>query len=192
LLETQYVVVSLSPYEFVIYNLAVLAMRGESGHQVLKKIQNNYPQKKLFETKTFEKSKYITTIIDINTADTTLLIELPGIGSKLSQRIINFRDKLGGFYTVEQIGETYGLPDSTFQKIKARFSVSNSSVHQININTASIDEMKGHPYLRYSIANAIVQYRLQHGNYAVVDDLKKIMLITEEVFNKAVPYLKVD
>ena len=155
-------------------------------------IQDNYPQKKLFETKTFEKSKYITTIIDINTADTTLLIELPGIGSKLSQRIINFRDRLGGFYKVEQIGETYGLPDSTFQKIKARFSIRNSSIHQININTASIDEMKVHPYLRYAIANAIVQYRLQHGNYAVVDDLKKIMIITEEVFNKAVPYLKVD
>ena len=155
-------------------------------------IQDNYPQKKSFETKTFEKSKYITTIIAINTADTALLIELPGIGSKLSQRIINFRDRLGGFYKVEQIGETYGLPDSTFQKIKGRFSISNSSLHQININTASIDEMKGHPYLRYAIANAIVQYRLQHGNYAVVDDLKKIMIITEEVFNKAVPYLKVD
>jgi len=156
------------------------------------KIQDNYPHKKSFETKTFEKSKYITTIIAINTADTALLIELPGIGSKLSQRIINFRDRLGGFYKVEQIGETYGLPDSTFQKIKGRFSISNSSLHQININTASIDEMKGHPYLRYAIANAIVQYRLQHGNYAVVDDLKKIMIITEEVFNKAVPYLKVD
>jgi len=52
--------------------------------------------------------------------------------------------------------------------------------------------MKVHPYIRYTIANAIVQYRLQHGNYAVVHDLKKIMIITEEVFNKAVPYLKVD
>ena len=57
-------------------------------------------------------------IIDVNTADTSAFISLPGIGSKLAARIVTFREKLGGFYSVEQIGETYGLPDSTFQKIK--------------------------------------------------------------------------
>src|SRR5687767_7242716 len=56
--------------------------------------------------------------IDINAADTSAFISLPGIGSKLALRIVNFRDKLGGFYSVDQVGETYGLPDSTFQKIK--------------------------------------------------------------------------
>lgn len=154
--------------------------------------KENYPEKKLYENKVYEKQKYSTAIIDINTADTTILIALPGIGSKLSQRILTFRDKLGGFYKVDQIGETYGLPDSTFQKIKARFSVSQASIHQLNINTATADEMKMHPYLRYAIANAIVQYRSQHGNYLAVADLKKIMLITEDIFNKAAPYLKVN
>ena len=52
--------------------------------------------------------------------------------------------------------------------------------------------MKAHPYLRYSIANAIVQYRLQHGSYIAVNDIKKIMLVTDDIFNKAAPYLKVD
>ena len=160
--------------------------------QIKNSTQDNYPEKKLPETKTFEKSKYVATIIDINTADTNLFIALPGIGSKLSQRIISFRDKLGGFYTIEQVSETYGLPDSVFQKIKSRLSVSNAVVHQININTATIDEMKTHPYLRYTVANAIVQYRLQHGNYIAVDDIKKIMVITDDIFNKAAPYLKVD
>ncbi len=154
--------------------------------------KENYPEKKLYENKVYEKQKYSTAIIDINTVDTTILIALPGIGSKLSQRILTFRDKLGGFYKVDQIGETYGLPDSTFQKIKARFSVSQASIHQLNINTATADEMKMHPYLRYAIANAIVQYRSQHGNYLAVEDLKKIMLITEDIFNKAAPYLKVN
>lgn len=152
----------------------------------------NYPEKKPYETKTYEKPKYTPGIIDINTADTTVLIALPGIGGKLSQRILTFRDKLGGFYKVEQIGEIFGLPDSTFQKIKSRFSISNAPIHQININTATVDEMKAHPYLRYAMANAIVQYRVQHGNYAVVEDIKKIMLVTEEIFNKAAPYLKVN
>jgi competence ComEA-like helix-hairpin-helix protein len=131
------------------------------------------------------------TIIDINTADTTALIALPGIGSKLAQRIINFRDKLGGFYKVEQVAETFGLADSTFQKIKPFLNLNPKGFKQININTASIDEMKLHPYIRYATANAIVQYRNQHGNYSAVEDLKKIMTITEEVFKKMAPYLTV-
>lgn len=152
----------------------------------------NSTEIKLYETKPYEKDKFAPAVIDINTADTTILIALPGIGGKLSQRILSFRDKLGGFYKVEQISETYGLPDSTFQKIKSRFSIHNNSVHQININTATVDEMKAHPYLRYALANAIVQYRVQHGMYILVDDIKKIMLVTEDVFNKIGPYLRVN
>src|SRR4030095_9380470 len=98
-------------------------------------------------------------IIDINTADTTAFISLPGIGSKLAVRIVTFREKLGGFYSVEQIGETYGLPDSTFQKIKQYLKLDNLSVKKININTATVDEMKAHPYIKFSIANPIVAYR---------------------------------
>ena len=82
--------------------------------------------------------------------------------------------------------------NNAYKKIKPRLSISNAAVHQININTATIDEMKAHPYLRYTVANAIVQYRLQHGNYIVVNDIKKIMLVTDDIFNKAAPYLKVD
>ena len=130
-------------------------------------------------------------LIDVNTADTSAFISLPGIGSKLSQRIIAFRNKLGGFYSIDQVGETYLLPDSTFQKIKSRLVLNNHSVKQININTASIDEMKVHPYLRYMLANTIFQYRQQHGNYISVEDLKKIATITEETFNKIAPYLTI-
>jgi competence protein ComEA len=129
--------------------------------------------------------------IDVNLADTNELISLPGIGSKLSNRIIAFRDKLGGFYSVDQVGETFLLPDSTFQKIKPRLVINNSKVKQININTASVDEMKIHPYLRYNVANAIFQYRQQHGNFNSIEEIKKIMLITEDVFGKIAPYLSV-
>jgi competence ComEA-like helix-hairpin-helix protein len=127
----------------------------------------------------------------VNLADTFAFIALPGIGSKLSKRIISFRDKLGGFYSVEQVGETYLLPDSTFQKIKPYLFVSNSSLKRININTASVDEMKAHPYIKYNMANAIFQYRQQHGNYISVEQIKKILIITDEIYQKAAPYLSV-
>ena len=127
--------------------------------------------------------------IDINTADTSAFISLPGIGSKLSARIINFRDKLGGFYATEQVRETFGLPDSTFQKIKRYLKLENNAVRKININTASVDELKAHPYIRYSIANPIVVYRNEHGPFSKIEDLKKIMIITDEVYQKIAPYL---
>ena len=139
--------------------------------------------------KIYEKPKYIIARVDVNNADTSAFIALPGIGSKLAARIIAFREKLGGFYKAEQVAETYGLPDSTFQKIKTKLVISNSNVKKLNINTASVDELKAHPYLRYNIANAIVQYRTQHGSFSSVSDIKNIMMITEDVYNKAAPYL---
>jgi competence ComEA-like helix-hairpin-helix protein len=128
-------------------------------------------------------------IIDVNTADTSAFISLPGIGNKLAARIVTFREKLGGFYSVEQIRETYGLPDSTFQTIKQYLKLDNPSVKKLNINTATIDEMKAHPYIKYSLANPIVAYRNEHGSFSKVEDIKKVMAVTDEVYKKIAPYL---
>jgi competence ComEA-like helix-hairpin-helix protein len=129
-------------------------------------------------------------IIEINSADTAAFVALPGIGSKLAARIVNFRDKLGGFYSINQIGETYSLPDSTFQKIKQYLKLDNSSVKKININTATKDEMKAHPYIKWNLANIIVEYRNQHGNFNSLADLKKISAITDSTYLKIVSYFK--
>ncbi|HEX6848542.1 MAG TPA: helix-hairpin-helix domain-containing protein [Chitinophagaceae bacterium] len=127
--------------------------------------------------------------IDVNTADTSAFISLPGIGSKLALRIVNFREKLGGFYSVEQVGETYGLADSTFQKIKLYLKLENVSVNKININTATIDELKAHPYIKFNLANPIVAYRNEHGAFSKIEDVKKVMAVTEETYKKIAPYL---
>jgi len=129
------------------------------------------------------------TVIDINNADTSAFISLPGIGSKLALRITTFREKLGGFYSVDQIGETYGLSDSTFQKIKQWLKLDNPSVKKININTATVDELKAHPYIKYSIANPIVAYRNEHGSFSKIEDIKKVMAVTDEIYKKIAPYL---
>ena len=139
--------------------------------------------------KPYEKPKYAIAAVDVNAADTSAFIALPGIGSKLANRIITFREKLGGFYKIEQVAETYGLADSVYQKIKDKLNISNNAVKQININKATADELKIHPYIRYNIANAIIQYKNQHGNFAAPSDLKKIMIITEDIYNKMAPYL---
>ena len=126
---------------------------------------------------------------DINIADTTAFIALPGIGSKLAARIISYREKLGGFYRIEQVAETFALPDSTYRQIKKYLVVNQPSIKKININSATIDEMKIHPYIRYSLAAAIYQYRTQHGNFVSPSDIKKIMMVTEEDYNRLAAYI---
>jgi competence protein ComEA len=130
-------------------------------------------------------------VIDINLADTAAFIALPGIGSKLAARIVSFREKLGGFFSVEQVGEVYGLPDSTFQKIRKWLKVQNAPVRKININTATLEELKVHPYIRWNLANPIIAYRNEHGKFEKLEDLKNIMIVTEEVYNKVKNYLMV-
>lgn len=137
----------------------------------------------------YEKKERSVTVVNVNADDTSAFIALPGIGSKLAYRITNFRDKLGGFYSVEQIKETYGLPDSTFQKIKPYLNVNADVVKKININTATKDELKLHPYIKWNLANAIVEYRNQHGSYKNLQELKNIVLIDDATFEKIVPYL---
>ncbi|MEO9020837.1 MAG: helix-hairpin-helix domain-containing protein [Ginsengibacter sp.] len=157
----------------------------------IKREERTYPQ---YEQKNpVEKvnytSRYPIAKVDINTADTTQYIALPGIGSRLANRIISFREKLGGFYSIDQIGETYLLPDSTFQKIKPHLLLNSTTVKKININSSSVDEMKSHPYIRYNMANAIFQYRRQHGNFNSVEGIKKIMTVTDDFYEKVSPYL---
>jgi len=140
--------------------------------------------------KNYDKPAFIKpAIIDINTADTSAFIALRGIGGKLANRIVHFREKLGGFYAVGQVGETYGLPDSTFQQIRAFLQCNSPVIRKINLNTADIITLREHPYIRWQLANAIVQYRQQHGAFSSVEQLLQINLMTPEILAKIRPYL---
>jgi competence ComEA-like helix-hairpin-helix protein len=67
--------------------------------------------------------------------------------------------------------------------------VNSSSIKKININTATVDELKVHPYIKYGLANPIVAYRNEHGSFLRVEDIKKVMAVTEEIYRKIEPYL---
>ena len=145
---------------------------------------NNYTP---YEKKPYEKK--VIAPVDINAGDSAAFDALPGIGGGYSRRIINFRNRLGGFYKVEQIAETFGLPDSVFQKIKPLLKISGNDIKKLNINTAKEEELKAHPYIRWQLAKVITEYKKQHGDFKTLQDLKKIMTIDEETYNKISPYL---
>ncbi len=139
-------------------------------------------------------------IIDINTATPEQWKSLPFIGDVLSNRIVKYRDKIGGFTSIEQVKKTYGLSDSTYQIILPylRLSSANatsqqpSSKQKININTATADELKNNPFIPADVAEAIIIYRKQHGNYSSVEDIKKIVFINHDLYQQVQPYLTVE
>lgn len=161
-----------------------------AGDDKLPRDESNYKSKR--EESFFRPASKKLQVININIADTAVLIELPGIGSKLAVRILNFRDKLGGFYTIDQVKETYGLPDSTFEKIKPWLAANASQIKKININTVTLDELKQHPYVRWNLATALIKYREQHGAFTALQQLQQLGAWNAETYNKVLPYLKLD
>ncbi len=130
--------------------------------------------------------------IEINTADSLALDELPGIGMGYARRIIKYRNSLGGFVNLNQLMEVYGFRTGLLDSIRPYLTLDPSKVIKLPLNTATIDQLKIHPYLRYKLANAIVNYRTQHGNYKSIDDLKNILIMTDEVFEKIKSYIYID
>ncbi len=136
--------------------------------------------------------KNVQQVVDINTATVDQLKSLPGMVYPLQYRIITFRDKLGGFIHTNQVRETYGMTDSVYEAIKPFLTIQSNDIRKININTATEYELNLHPYIDKTTAKAIVIFRTQHGKYSSVDDIKKIVFIKDDVFNKMQPYLTVE
>jgi competence protein ComEA len=127
---------------------------------------------------------------DLNTADTSQLIKVYGIGKKLSERIVKYRNRLGGFVSMDQLKEVYGLDSIAIKNVAEKFVIERN--HQpvlININIASEKEIGSHPYLSFKLAKAITAYRFQHGHFAKLDDLARVKLVSENDLEKIKPYL---
>lgn len=149
------------------------------------------PAKKIDPTPKWEKPKYEPVTVEINTADSTELIKLKGIGASYSKRIIKYREMLGGYISKEQLLEVYGMDSTRLFPILENVQLDTTIRQRININTAEVKELAHHPYIDWNQAKAIVNYRKQHGNYTELNQLKKIHLINEEAFAKFKPYLTV-
>ena len=129
------------------------------------------------------------TIIDINQSDAEDWQKIKGIGPAYAKRIIRFREALGGFTSTDQVAQTYKLPDSTFQQIQP-FLKASPIYRKLEINKADAEVLKSHPYINWKQARAVVNYRLQHGNFEQIEDLKKVKILSSELVEKLEPYLE--
>lgn len=133
-----------------------------------------------------------TVKIDINIATPQEWFTIPNMDRSLAYKIIKYKEKLGGFLTIQQVKETYGLTDSLFKTIEPYLILQTTNIKKININTADDYTLSNHPYINKDVAKAIIIYRTQHGAYTKIDDIKKIVFIKEDLYNKIAPYLAVE
>ncbi|MCX6274132.1 MAG: helix-hairpin-helix domain-containing protein [Bacteroidetes bacterium] len=132
-------------------------------------------------------------IVDIGIADREELEKLPMVGEYLAEKICNYREKLGGFYDVEQVKEVRGMRDSTFMVIAPHLLLKDTNnLRRINLNTADFNEFNSHPYIDNAVSGLIISYRKQHGEFHQVEDLRKVALVDAELYRKIAPYLKVE
>ncbi len=136
-------------------------------------------------------SKSTTIKVDINNSSVEEWKQLSGIGAVTAKRIVNFRDKLGGFISVDQIKTTYNVADSVIDKVATQLILSPIA-NKILINTISADDLKSHPYIKTKQAHSIVNYRINHGNYQRLEDLYKVKALKPAFIERIQPYLSFD
>ncbi len=132
---------------------------------------------------------------ELNSADTTLLAKLPGIGSGRAKMIVNRRRELGGFYSVEQLKEIDAMPDSIVEALIPYIIIELDSVKLIDVNRASVKQLHRHPYISYYQAKAIYDLRWDKhhkGRIEDLEDIRKLKEFTDEEFERVRWYLRME
>ena len=123
--------------------------------------------------------------VDLNTADTTELMRIPGIGPVRARRIVEYRHSLGGYHSIAQVHEAYDLPEHLGDWVH----ISTPTIKKLHINKASLAQLRTHPYLTFHQARAIVELRKREGNIRSVRQLVFLDEFTEADIARLTPYL---
>lgn len=146
--------------------------------------EKNKPAEYLLEQKLIQ--------VDINTADLDAVLQAKDIFIFDAKQLIRKRDELGGFVNEEQLNEVWQSTPEKVEVWKKYLVINPQAVRKININTCSVQELADHPYISWNLANSLVKLRLQNGPYKQMNDTKKSVLMTEELFDKLKPYFKIE
>ena len=135
-----------------------------------------------------ENPKYPSgTVVDLNSADTTVLKRIPGIGSYYAGKICRYRERLGGFLSVAQIKEVEGLPADIERWFRVESAV---KVVKIDLNKADFKTLVRHPYLDYNQVKVIVDHRRKHGRVKSWQELRLYKEFKPDDFSRLRPYFK--
>jgi len=132
-------------------------------------------------------------VLDINQADSMAWERLPGIGEKLSSRIVRYRERLGGFISMAQLKEVYGISDSLIQALHPHLVLKKDFLpRKLMINEADYGMLRKHPYVTHSMVKILLAFRKQHGIIENEGVLMKINGLDSIEIKKLLPYLSFD
>ena len=153
----------------------------------LVKGHENYSQNTTKDSTTYQRPVKIkeTEHIVLNTADTTSLITIPGIGPYYARKIVQYGNRLGGYVSVDQLDEIENFPTEA----KKYLVINNPMPKKLNVNQLSLNELKRHPYINFYQAKAITDYRRLHGAIKSLNDLRLIKDFTPDVIKRLTPYV---
>lgn len=143
-------------------------------------------------TSTYDEREFEVRRIDLNRADQETFEGIYGIGEVLAGRIVKYRRLLGGFTSLAQIYEVYGVDSSNIDLASWQVSIALDQVNKIPINTADEKQLSKHPYLSWKEAKVIVNFRKQHGFYQSMDDLQRVEVIEAAKIAQLTGYLSFD
>lgn len=149
---------------------------------------------KYFEKKNiFPETKRVAARVDIGIADTIELKAIRGVGASRARGIFKYRQMLGGYHSIRQLREVYGIDSAAYLEIEQQvFIKDTTNIRKFNINTATEEQLASHPYIRKKLAALIISYRREHGNFSTVAGIKRMPLVNDDLYSKLAPYLKVE
>lgn len=152
--------------------------------------QKEYKRDSAFANKprTYEKKIYTKELVEINTADSLSIVFLKGIGPGFTKRIIKYRTMLGGFHSMNQLKEVYGMTDSLYINLSSQIKLDANALTKIPINAIDFNSLRKHPYFNFQSAQAIVNYRAKHGKLTEADVIS-LGIFSDEKLRLIMPYL---
>lgn len=130
------------------------------------------------------KKETAAAMVEINSADTSQLSSLKGVGPAISLRIIKYRDKLGGFFRKEQMLEVFGIDTLRYRNFENQLLVDVGLIRKMDLNKTDFKEMTKHPYLEYHIVKSIFTYKDDKGRFGSVEELQQVDLIYDQLYEK--------
>lgn len=134
--------------------------------------------------------QYAITKVELNSADTNDIMRIPQFGSKRAQKIVEYRNKLGGFYSFSQIKEIYILQNINEEYLEKYFTIDRNKIKKININTCDYKTIVSHPYFDSYLAKTILNHRKKNGPIANMQQFKTLTHIYPELEEKLAPYIE--
>jgi len=173
---------------FILIPQASVSKVGEGKNASLVKPRNEYKRDTIFPKYITKSKKERVSVLELNNADSVHLLEIPGIGPVFASRIIRYRNLLGGYYSVGQLKEIYGMREENFTAVAQYFTADPLLLKIFNINFATIQELGRHPYIGFRTARKICNLRDKKGKFSSPEDLSAV--VASDSLKRLIPYVK--